>query len=407
MYGQQAVKWYNREQATEEQKTAIRKLARSGPPQGSAGKRFIWPLDLVTLKERNSKQFGYLMPLIDTKRFTGLGEVQARLRLAPSFRSLCEISYQVANSYRALHLNGYCYRDISQGNIMFDPLTGDTLICDNDNVGINRQSTSQVIGTMEYMAPEILRGEATPTTETDQHSLAVLLFQLWFWHHPMHGKIEYQLRSWDLIAKRHVYGETPIFIFDPDNKRNQLPGTPEYVGVQRLWEICPASLKEDFTRAFTVGLRKPGMRVTEGEWERLFLELKDRIVPCRCGADNFWEAGQLILFCWHCNQPVTQPPVLLFSYFGRSHPLLLTPGTKLQQRHINPHVGEAKATTVIGEVAENPQNRQILGIRNLSQKPWKAFLPNGKVMDVPPQKAIRIYPRLKLTIADTSAEVIG
>ena len=54
-----------------------------------------------------------------------------------------------------LHLNGYCYRDISSGN-MVDPDTGDVLICDNDNVGINRQSDSQVDGTYEFMAPEVI-----------------------------------------------------------------------------------------------------------------------------------------------------------------------------------------------------------------------------------------------------------
>lgn len=209
--GTYALKWYNAFQATAEQRAAIRLLVQAGPPPGPAGCRFIWPLALVTTP--GTGQFGYLMPLIDTQRFATLNEVQARLKAAPSYPMLCEISAQIANSYRALHLRGYCYRDVAAGNLMFDPQTGDVLICDNDNVGINRQSQCQVLGTMEYMAPEVVLGQAEPSTETDLHALAVLLFNLWCRHHPFHGELEYNIRSWDQVAKRHIYGERPIFIF--------------------------------------------------------------------------------------------------------------------------------------------------------------------------------------------------
>ena len=142
-----ALKWYNLEQSTEEQKEAIRYLVKQGVPSGATAQRFIWPLDVILLEQ--TPQFGYLMPLIDTECFAELGEIQAHRKPAPSLTTLCEISYQIANSYRALHLSGYCYRDIATGNVMFDPQTGEVLICDNDNVGINRESKSQVWGTME------------------------------------------------------------------------------------------------------------------------------------------------------------------------------------------------------------------------------------------------------------------
>jgi hypothetical protein len=39
---------------------------------------------------------------------------------------------------------GYSYRDISFGNLFFDPDTGDVLICDNDNVSANGKDMSGV-----------------------------------------------------------------------------------------------------------------------------------------------------------------------------------------------------------------------------------------------------------------------
>ena len=308
--GYQAVKWYK--PGAGHSRTAgcgplpcPDRLPRSALP----GRRFVWPLDLVTLA--GSGQFGYLMTRIDTQRFAELGEVWAHLKPVPNFSTLCEISYQLANSYRALHLSGHCYRDISAGNLMFDPVTGDILICDNDNVGVNRQSRCQVWGTMEYMAPEIIRGEADPSTQTDLHSLAVLLFYLWVWHHPFHGEMEYRFHCWDIPAKKKVYGESPVFVFDPGNPANRLPPDPDYATARERWEYCPPDLKETFIRVFTDGLQDPDRRVTEGEWQNLFSGIKDRIVICpRCRAENFALPDGTMPSCWHCRSPIAPPPLL-------------------------------------------------------------------------------------------------
>ena len=67
---------------------------------------------------------------------------------------------------------------------------GEALICDNDNVTIDNSPTSEVLGTSHFMAPEIVRGEALPSTKTDLFSLAVLLFYMFMFHHPLEGKRE-------------------------------------------------------------------------------------------------------------------------------------------------------------------------------------------------------------------------
>src|SRR5712691_9559180 len=71
--GDLVVKWYNAEQATDAQRQAIRQLVKDGPPTGLAGKRFVWPLDIVTAPQ--SRRFGYLMSVIDKQRFAELGDV--------------------------------------------------------------------------------------------------------------------------------------------------------------------------------------------------------------------------------------------------------------------------------------------------------------------------------------------
>jgi DNA-binding helix-hairpin-helix protein with protein kinase domain len=271
--GDLVVKWYNAEQATDAQRQAIRQLVKDGPPTGLAGKRFVWPLDVVTAPQ--SRQFGYLMSVIDTQRFAELGDVWSRRKPAPGLAELCEISFQM---------------------------------------------------------------------ETDLHSLAVLLFQLWVWHHPLHGELEYRCRCWDLPAKRKVYGETPVLVFDPQDRRNPLPNDPDYTTAARRWQHCPPSLQALFTKAFTTGLKEPASRVTEGEWQTLFRQLKDGVLNCGgCQAVNLWDSTRPSLECWHCHQPIALPPKLVLQRHGRTHTLLLSRTAKLRQRHVDPFATDGKA----------------------------------------------------------------
>lgn len=399
---QYALKWYAPQQATEEQRLAILALVKSGPPRGLAGKRFIWPLDIATLE--NSAQFGYVMPLIDTERFAELDEVRAGFKVRPNFQTLCEISYQMANSYRALHLSGYCYRDIARGNLMFDPQTGDVRICDNDNVGIDRQSAGQVVGTMEYMAPELVRGEAKPSIETDLHSLAVLLFQLWMWHHPMHGALEYNIRSWDLHAKRLIYGRNALFIFHPKDTSNHLPEETGYTHVKRHWGICPQSLRDLFTHAFTIGLYDPRRRVTEGQWQRLFLQLQDGLIHCSCQAENFWQPDQKRVRCWHCRRSLPIPPALRFNYPGGQHDLLLKPGVHILKRHLNPMIDEIDGKEEIAQIVQHPQNPSLWGLQNLTSHTWTVTYPTQTIL-VPPRRRASLAKGLKIQFGETRIEL--
>ncbi|MEN6443896.1 MAG: protein kinase [Methanoregula sp.] len=403
--GFQAVKWYKPEQATPEQIAAIRYLVRTGPPYGPAGKRFIWPLDLVTADKPGS--FGYLMERIDTGRFAELGEVWAHLKPVPNFSALCAISYELANSYRALHLSGHCYRDISAGNLMFDPKTGHVLICDNDNVGINRQSRCQVWGTMEYMAPEIICNQTDPSSETDLHSLAVLLFYVWIWHHPLHGMMEYRFHCWDIPAKKKVYGEAPVFVFDPDNPANRLPDDPDYDTARERWALCPQKLKTMFTRAFTDGLIQPGRRVTEGEWQNLFLELSDGIVRCpHCQAENFTDTANGQYRCWHCHTINPLPPSLLIRRPGGDISRVLTLGSTILSRHLASHNGTDDGSRIIGVVVSHPAIAHAAGIRNQSSDPWLATFPDGTMTSVPPGRAVPLNPGTTITMEGVTSVIL-
>ena len=77
------------------------------------------------------------MPLREA-RHKGLVDLMKR-RVDPSFRVLSLAGLQLAQVFLRLHAQGLCYRDISFGNVFFDPATGEIAVCDNDNVAIDGQ----------------------------------------------------------------------------------------------------------------------------------------------------------------------------------------------------------------------------------------------------------------------------
>ena len=174
-----AVKWYRPGPRNSEQRQTIAALVERGRPPHRA---FVWPIDLVSCQE--SAGFGYVMPLLES-RFSSFAQLLSE-PVQPPFRVITTIARQLVEAFAALHSSGLCYRDISFGNLAVDSATAEVAILDNDNVGTDNAEVF-VRGTLRFMAPEIVRGEALPPTATDLYSLAVFLFYLFVHGHPLEG----------------------------------------------------------------------------------------------------------------------------------------------------------------------------------------------------------------------------
>src|SRR5262249_25478595 len=151
------------------------------------------------------------------------------------------------------------------------------------------------------------------------------------------------------------------------------------------------SLQRLFLHAFTVGLQEPARRVTEGEWQGLFLQLEDggiRGPACRGG--NLWEPGMAALTCWNeeCVKSVTIPPRLVLFLPGGALHLLLRRDARVLRRHIDPIGPEDQASSVIGQIRQNPNNPHVWGLCTLTATPWTATAADGRAVEVPPQKSV-------------------
>jgi serine/threonine protein kinase len=395
-----ALKWYYTASATKEQRAALETLCAMGAPSP----KFLWPLELAAAQ--GMADYGYIMSLREA-RYKSIVDMMKR-RIEPSFRALATAGLELSHSFLQLHARGLCYRDISFGNAFFDPETGEVLICDNDNVTVDAQAKGGVYGTPRFMAPEIVRGETAPNSQTDLFSLSVLLFYMFMMHHPLEGKKELAIKCLDLPAMKKLYGTEPIFIFDPLDDSNA-PDPAHQRNALVFWSIYPKFLRDLFIRAFTEGIRDPlHGRVRESNWRAVMVRLRDSIIYCgHCKAENFYDAEAdastkaiSSSSCWSCRRSLYPPPRLRIA---RSE-VMLNHNTHLFPHHLDDE-RRYDFTQPLATVTRHPTEPNIWGLKNLSRQNWSATNTIGEVKDVRPGRSVTLAVGTRINFGRAEGEI--
>lgn len=298
---------------------------------------FIGPLDKDSLIELpQSKGFGYVMELVDTKSFLPVPNLWHR-DAYPDALIICKACINIAHLFRRVHFKGWCYKDINEGNIYINNKTGEIRIIDCDNISV--QSTKTIKGTDGYMAPEVYV-TSTPDTYTDYFSMAVLFYRLLVGGYPMDGKKtrQYLLNNNLSVqeAASTIYGSMAVFAFDPKDHSNEIrklvdPLNPLLYEIQtKRWNRLPSEIQQTFCQTFSTGLTNANRnkRATDRDWMKTFEVLQTTgLVKCKCGKLNFGDKQKKV----ECN------------FCKAKLPLLKSVGT---QPPVNPPISTTELTTV-------------------------------------------------------------
>ncbi len=360
---------------------------------GAPARSFLWPI-LVT--EQTEGSFGYLMALRppEYKSFTDV--LNAKVRIV-KHSARVNAALMIVESFLSLHRQGKSYQDLNDGNFFIDPENGDVLICDNDNVapyGVNLG----IAGKCRYMAPEVVMGEK-PGMQSDYFSLAVILFLLLFLSHPLEGeKVVKSVCLTDEHEKKH-YGSNPVFIFDPKDHSNK-PVRGVHNNAIDLWPLYPQFIQEAFIRSFTDGIKSKEKRVSDNEWLRLFIRLRDEIITCGCGCENFassMKAGDSNeLHCLSCGAKMVRPLRLNVQRYS----VALYPGNRIYACHTVESSMDFRTET--GRVVRSKNHHNLWGIRNLSETSWQAEMPDGSKKVVAPNAVLPIFKDIKVSFGNVS-----
>ncbi|MEO5978350.1 MAG: kinase [Chryseolinea sp.] len=316
---------------------------------------YSWPTDVV---ERNGL-IGLVVPTYDKSFFfkkgyatndgikgkekQGLWFASAKfrnkafaLRLDESelgnWLSYYQVCVKIARGVKRLHAAGLAHSDLSYKNVLVDPVSKSATIIDIDGLVVPGLYPPDVIGTADFIAPEVLstkhldlrdpdRKHANRTT--DLHALAVMIYMYLLYRHPLKGgKVNaLDTEKDDLLSM----GEKALFIEHPKDKSNAVKldqvskWTLPWADTNKLpYTITGPYLKSLFDQAFITGLHQPNSRPNADAWEQALLKTTDLMQPClnkQCEQKWFVYDNSKNPRCPFCGTAITGSiPVLDFYY---------------------------------------------------------------------------------------------
>ncbi|KRN95260.1 Stk1 family PASTA domain-containing Ser/Thr kinase [Pediococcus stilesii] len=113
---------------------------------------------------------------------------------------------QILNGVQTAHRHGIIHRDLKPQNVLIDT-HGNAKITDFGIAIANQQSsftrTNAVIGSVQYLSPEQVRGHIA-TQQSDIYSLGIILFEM------LTGKVPFEGESAVSIAVKHYQDQLPL-----------------------------------------------------------------------------------------------------------------------------------------------------------------------------------------------------
>lgn len=355
---------------------------------GSPSDAFLWPKHLT---RKIDGYYGYVMDLRPDGYYefgNFLVPQSPKGQKFHSFTAMVNAALKICEGFKFLHLKGYSYQDLNDGNFFINPDTGDVYICDNDNV-MAQGSHSGIAGKAHYMAPEVVAG-AKPDKYSDRLSLSIILFRMFFLDHPFDGERVSKCPCLTDDLDRKFFGSEATFMFDP-SKSNNKPVRGIHTNAIRRWPIFPQFFKDAFTQEFGEEKlqRAKNTRMLEQAWENILLKLRDNIVICPvCGEETLIDGENGRFSCVNC---------------GKSFPVSKT--IKLNNRtfYLTEETNIFFDTDNISDatVVKNPKDGMLM-VKNLSDATWMAETPSGKLKEVKNGESFPTIPGIKITVTVTT-----
>lgn len=305
-----------------------------------------------------------------------------------------QICLKLARAVRRLHAAGLAHSDLSYKNCLVDPAGGNACIIDIDGLVVPGLFPPDVVGTPDFIAPEVIAtshlpirnpdgtlnpDRKLPNRRTDQHALSVLIYMYLFHRHPLRGPKFYDSEP---NKQEHLeMGEKALFIEHPTDTSNFPTKFSEADGECMPW-IDPTKLsykmygpllKELFEKVFIDGLHEPLKRPSADDWEKALIKTFDMIQPCpntSCVKKWFVFDNTTQPKCPYCGTPYTGVlPILDFystrdrkNYRSDKHRLMVFNGQSLSQWHVDRDVFPNEHLT--------PDQRRRVGYFQFHQGKW-------------------------------------
>lgn len=273
-----------------------------------------------------------------------------------------QICLMISRAIRRLHAAGLAHSDLSYKNVLVDPSAGKACVIDIDGLVVPGKFPPDVVGTPDFIAPEVIATQhlkkadperKLPSTLTDRHALAVLIYMYLFYRHPLRGG---KVHDMDAVKDEELaMGSKALFVEHPNNRSNRVKAD-QLTKAELPWcdpaimpyTIAGPLLAELFRRAFVDSLHSPHNRPTPSEWENALVRTTDMIQPCSNSCEMGWYVFDNTTKprCPFCRTPYSgKLPVLNLyssrhsgSYQPDNHRVMVWDGQSLFPWHVNRRV---------------------------------------------------------------------
>ncbi|GCE03855.1 serine/threonine protein kinase [Dictyobacter aurantiacus] len=174
-----AVKVFKRED-----EDLLRRFIREAQLMASLHNPHLMPVyDTGTCRLDGMNVYYIVMPFMDG------GTLRARIRRAPiPLKQACRYLRDIADALDYMHGQGIIHRDIKSSNVLLDAdgrcYLADFGIARTANDSTQLTSTGNVLGTVDYIAPELFESNYRADERSDYYSLGVLLYEMVTGHLP-------------------------------------------------------------------------------------------------------------------------------------------------------------------------------------------------------------------------------
>ncbi len=286
--------------------------------------------------------------------------------------SYLRISIKIARSVKRLHAAGLAHSDLSYKNVLIDPVTGSASIIDIDGLVVPGKFPPDVIGTPDFIAPEVMqtlklplgdKNRKLPSRQTDQHALAVLIYMYLLNRHPLRGRKVHDCDD-EAHDEELAMGEKALFIENPSDtsnrydvqwvRQNESPSRfPTLMPWQDLdtlpYKILGPYLSELVEMAFIDGLHDPIKRPSANDWEDALVKTTDLLQQCSnpdCNQKWFVFDNTRRPVCPFCKTPFRGilPVLNLYSKRGNNsfkaenYRVMVYNGVRLYPWHVNRNI---------------------------------------------------------------------
>ena len=357
----------------------------------SPGAEFLWPQDITNWDDGT---FGYIMDVRPQGYYDVTDIMLCKVRFK-SYKTVIDAALHIISAFRALHNAGYAYQDMNDGNFFINPQTGKVLICDNDNVAAEGETTG-IQGKPRYMAPEVVTKKNAPNSASDLFSMSVILYILFCLNHPLEGK-RYLEPGLPPELQEKLYGTEPLFIMDKNDQRNG-PHPVAHKNTLTVWPCLPSYMQDFFQEVFSQkSLLHPSCRPAEIEWLKVLTRFRSDIVECSCGNEIFTKNGRPCK-CDACGRAARIPFRLDFSNYS----IPAIPGSRIYRIQLGVCNQDA-ALTPVASVVSKPTGE--LGIRNVYSRHWDAVNTKGAAKKVAPKDVIPLKHGIRFTVESETISI--